>query len=146
MSETSYRSIDIDFEVYQLIVLEKRGFEEPDNDVLRRLLGLGDPAVAPTPPADETPGSWRGPGVELPEGTRLRMTYADAEHSGTIVDGKWKVGDEYYNTPSQAASQVARTKRGTKTMLNGWKYWHVKRPSDTSWVPLDTLRKDDRKK
>lgn len=42
MSETNYRSIDIDFQVYQLIVLEKRGFDEAENDVLRRLLGLSD--------------------------------------------------------------------------------------------------------
>ena len=146
MSETSYRSIDIDFEVYQLIVLEKRGFEKPDNNALRRLLGLRDPTVPPTPPTGGTLGSWHGQDVELPEGTKLRMTYAGAEHSGTVVDGNWKVGDGYYNTPSQAASGVARTKRGTKPMLNGWRYWHVKRPSDESWVLLDTLRKDDRRK
>ena len=143
MSETRYQSIDIDFEVYQLIVLEKRGFDEPENEVLRRLLGLADSTVAQPPsPPNEKSGSWLGHGVELPEGTKLKMTYSSAEHRGTVVGGKWKVGDAYYNTPSQAASGVARTRRGGKTMLNGWKYWYVKRPADPSWALLDTLRKD----
>ena len=91
-------------------------------------------------PAD-SPGSWTGHQVELPAGTRLRMLYGGVEHTGTVVNGKWKVGDRHYNTPSQAASGVARTRSGGKTMLNGWKYWQVKRPSDTSWVSLDALRK-----
>ncbi len=144
MSETGYRSIDIDFEVYQLIVLEKRGFDEVDNDALRRLLGLEDWAGPPAPRSGGKTGSWRGHGVELPEGTRLRMTYSGVEHSGAVIGGKWKIGDRNYNTPSQAASQLARTRRGAKTMLNGWKYWQVKRPSDASWISLDALRRTAR--
>ena len=35
MSETNYRSIDIDFHVYQLIVLEKRGFDEAENGTVK---------------------------------------------------------------------------------------------------------------
>ena len=140
MSKTKYQSIDIDFEVYQLIVLEKRGFDEADNDVLRRLLDLSVQPAQSTPPHDGDSGAWLGKGVELPEGTTLRMIYSGAEYSGTVVGGKWKLGDEYYNTPSQAASGVARTKDGAKAILNGWKYWYVKRPSDTTWAPLDKLR------
>ena len=30
-------------------------------------------------------------------------------------------------------------------MLNGWKYWYVKRPSDMTWVLLDKLRNDNRR-
>ena len=45
---TKYRTIEIDFEIYQLIVLEKRDFEEPDFVALRRLL------VFPVP-SDGTP-------------------------------------------------------------------------------------------
>ena len=140
MSKASYRSVDIDFEVYQLIVLEKRGFDEADNDVLRRLLGLSESSG----PSDGPTESWQGKGVELPNGTRLRMTHGGTEYRGTIVERKWNIGDEYFNTPSQAASGVARTKQGRKTMLNGWKYWYIKRPVDTSWVLLDTLRHDPR--
>ena len=140
MSETKYRSIDIDFDVYKLIMVEKRGFDEADNDALRRLLNLPDPTEASIPSPNGMTGSWRHKGVELPDGTRLRMTYSGTEHCGMVVDGKWKFGDDFYNTPSGAASGVARTKAGDKTSLNGWKHWHVKRPSDTTWVLLDKLR------
>ena len=172
MSETKYRPIDIDFEVYQLIVLEKRGFDESDNEALRRLLGLfpcgkGFPGRLPKPahpsgsPPTETkepvtgilesePGhsdhrredsaSWFGKGVILPEGTKLRMSYGGVEHNGIVAGGKWEIKGMHYNTPSQAAFAVARTKHGGRTQLNGWKYWHVKRPSDADWVLLDRLR------
>ena len=30
-------------------------------------------------------------------------------------------------------------------MLNGWKYWYVKRPSDTTWVFLDKLHHVNRR-
>lgn len=149
MSETRYRPIDIDFEVYQLIVIEKRGFDESDNAALRRLLGLdtSERVEAPLEPKPLQPprsGSWSGKDIALPEGTRLRMTYGGIEHNGTVVGGKWEIEGQRYNTPSQAASAVARTKRGGKTRLNGWKLWHVKRPSDTGWVSLDRLRDGDR--
>ena len=44
---TKYRTIEIDFEIYQLIMLEKRYFEEPDFVALRRLLGLPVPSDGP---------------------------------------------------------------------------------------------------
>ena len=88
MSETECRSIDIDFEVYQLIVLEKRGFHESDNAALRRLLGLD----CRHPNQRKEDGvSWSRQGVVLPAGTRLRMVYGDIEHNGVVVGGKWKV-------------------------------------------------------
>ena len=69
------------------------------------------------------------------------MVYGGIEHNGVVVGGKWKIDeDECYNTPSQAASAVARIKHGGKTRLNGWKYWYIKRPSDTNWMLLDKLR------
>ena len=145
MDESKYRPIEVDFDIFQLIVLEKRGFDESDNDALRRLLGLSNPPTQSTPAPRGPYGSWLDQGVELPEGTKLRMTYGGTEHAGTVAGGKWKVGDQYYNTPSQAASGVARTRAGGKTMLNGWKYWYVRRPSDTTWVLLDKLRHVNRR-
>ena len=68
------------------------------------------------------------------------MKYSGNKHCGIVASGKWKVGDEYYNTPSQAASEVACTKAGAETNLNDWKCWYVKRPSDTTWTLLDRLR------
>ena len=34
------RSVEIDFEIHQMIELEKRGFDESDNDALARAYGL----------------------------------------------------------------------------------------------------------
>ena len=130
--------------MFQLIVLEKQGFDESDNEALRRLLGLCNSFGSTLPPKGKSE-PWLGKGVVLPEGTILKMTYSDVEYCGTVAGGKWKVGDEYYNTPSGVASKVARTKTGAETSLNGWKCWYVKRPSDTTWVLLDKLRNDNQR-
>ena len=42
---TKHRTVEIDFEIYQLIMLEKRDFEEPNAIALRRLLGLPLPMM-----------------------------------------------------------------------------------------------------
>ena len=68
------------------------------------------------------------------------MEYRGVEHNGEVAGGKWRVEGGSYNTPSQAAVGVARTKHGGKTQLNGWKLWRVKRPWDAGWIPLDDLR------
>ena len=135
MSETNFRPIDIDFEVYQLIVLEQRDFGESENDALRRLLGLDD-----SPPV-KTSESWISHGVELPAGTELQMAYGGTEFRGVVTSKKWKIGKRYFNSPSRAASEVARISTGHSTSLNGWNYWYVKRPTDKTWVFLDKLRK-----
>ena len=85
MSETKFRSIDIDFDVFQLIVLENRGFEESDSDALRRLLSLSDSREESTTLPNQESRSWTGQGMELPEGTKLKMTYSDTKHGGTAA-------------------------------------------------------------
>ena len=59
MDESKYRPIEVDFDIFQLIVLEKRGFDESDNDALRRLLGLSNPPTQSTPaPRGHTDPGW----------------------------------------------------------------------------------------
>ena len=60
-------SIDIDFDVYQVIVANQNGFNDPPNAVLRRLLGL-DAVAAPTTETASTPRSDRS----VPKRTALR--------------------------------------------------------------------------
>ena len=146
--DTVYRPIDIDFEVYRLIVLEKRGFDETANDALRRLLRLGAKAAAGAPskprqPSASAGASWRGKGVALPHGTKLRMEYRGAEHCGEVVDGRWEIAGKRYRTPSEAASDLARTGAGGKTSLNGWIYWRAKRPGDARWRLLKDLKRGE---
>ena len=82
------RVVEIDFEIHQMIELEKRGFDESDNDALRRLLRLPEPQ-----PTSDNSRSWSSHGVTLPHGTELRMNYGGQEHTGIVDNGKWLVGE-----------------------------------------------------
>jgi hypothetical protein len=137
---TRFRTIEIDFDVHKLIENERRGFAEPPNDALRRLLKL--PGAMPAAEAPSTPPrrGWSDQGVALPDGTPLRMEYSGKAYEGRIEDGEWVIGGHRFGTPSGAASGVALTKKGKRAHLDGWKYWHAKRPGDDKWVLIDDLR------
>jgi hypothetical protein len=137
-----FRTIDIDFDVHKLIEGERTSFSETPNDVLRRLLQLGQPAKTQSLTGAQSPAgrSWSDEGVILPHGTSLKMNYNGRTHSGQIVDGKWLVEGNVFSSPSGAASAVAITRKGKKTKLDGWIYWMVARPGDSTMVRLDSLR------
>lgn len=137
-----FRSVEIDFDIHKLIESQRRNFSETPNDVLRRLLRLKEQA-APTPsiPKDAKKRPWTGEGVSLPHGTKIKMSYNQQQYEGEILDGKWCVEGATFHSPSGAASGSARTKDGESTRLDGWNYWHVKRPADTKWVKLRDLRR-----
>lgn len=136
------RSIDIDFDIHKMIEIERRGFEEADNTVLRRLLRLD----APTSEASHAPsqtslaGAWASDGVLLPSGTQLRMKYNGRVHEGVVRDGAWLVEGSSYSSPSGAARGVALTKRGKHPNLDGWIYWEARSPGGSLWVSLAQLR------
>jgi len=131
------RTIEIDFDVHKRIELERTSFTETPNAVLRRLLNIPDDKPAP----QLSPGRpWTGKGVTLPHGTELRMEYNGRVHKGVIENGAWHVEGGQYRSPSAAASGVARTKGGNRTSLDGWIYWHAKRPGDANWIGISQLR------
>jgi hypothetical protein len=147
------RTIEIDFDIHQMIELERHSFEEPENEALRRLLKLEKRAdstksINPTStePEDKilskiaTGRSWSGKSVELPHGTELRMEYNGQVYRGVIDDGTWFVEGRRTSSPSDAAGSAATTKGGTRPSLNGWIYWEVKRPSDAHWRTLKSLK------
>ena len=73
MNQADLRQIEIDFDVHQLIELEKRGFYESENDALRRLLGLDSSSDSKAQThARTTAGGWDAKGVHLPNGTKLK--------------------------------------------------------------------------
>ena len=47
--EMNMEKIEVDWEIYQMIEAERKGFHEPRYMALRRLLGLGVPTPAPAP-------------------------------------------------------------------------------------------------
>jgi hypothetical protein len=134
------RLIEVDFDIHRLIELERRGFEETENAVLRRLLKLGEPAAPKLQQAKPMRG-WTKGGLTLPHGTELRMEYNGLLHLGRIVDGAWEVEGHRETSPSGAANAVARSKEGGPVNINGKSYWQVRRPGETGWTPYAALRK-----
>ena len=134
-------TIEIDFDIYKLIEVERRSFDEPRIAALRRLLKL-----PPKTPAEPVNGKalasrpWSGDDVTLVHGTRVRMSYNGRRYEGEIVDGKWVIEGKTFDSPSGAASGVALTKSGKTTRLDGWGYWEVLVPGDTVWMPIKAMR------
>jgi hypothetical protein len=136
----NFLTIKVDPELHRLIETNRMSGSESPNDVVRRLLQLWPAAV--TDDEDEASlDAWSGSGVTLPEGTQLRMTYNRQTDYGEIRDGAWLVYNTRYDTPSGAASAVARNKQGLNTKLDGWRYWQIKRPGERQWTALAELRK-----
>jgi hypothetical protein len=138
-----YRTIEVDFDVHRCIENERRGFDEPANDALRRLLKLGERKAPTTKSSGSSPTrkGWTDEGVSLPHGTPVRMRYNGRSYEGQIVDGSWVIGSQTFDSPSGAASGVAVTKKGKPTELNGWIYWEVKLSEEQGWVFLKNLRR-----
>lgn len=142
------KHIKIDLDIHKMIEQERKSFEEPEHFALRRLLNLpeieesdaeavqinkGSPALAFT--EDE---------VEIPSGSDARMSYQRGKQKfeGKFIDGYLVVNEKAYSSLSAAACDLAKTKDGKKTNLNGWKYWEVRFAGETHWTLMDELRQD----
>ena len=136
------KSIEIDLGVHKAIEARRRTFEETHNEILRRVLevdeidrGERDGPALPT-------ARVRGRGifltgrVVLPNGTRLRFRYRGEEHLAEVRDGRIWLNNMPFRTPSGAAMSV------TKNNVNGWRLWQVRRPDDSEWLVLDSLRRN----
>jgi hypothetical protein len=136
------RTIEIDFDLHKRIEAARESLSEPEYEILKRLLKIGQAAKPLDTEPRATGRPWSGKGVILPHGTQLRMEYNGRSHSGEIVDGQWHVEGGVHGSPSAAAVGVAKNKSGEPiTSLDGWIYWHAKMPNSSRWVPLSTLRK-----
>jgi len=154
-----FRQIEIDFDIHKLIEAERRGFDEPPNMALRRLLRLPDAQQIATNPTQATKYAnvastgregrpFSEDGVNIPHGSLARMEYLRGSqvYEGRFLDGKIVVNGVAYSSLSKAADALAVTKKGDKTSLNGWRYWEAKRPGETVWIKLWDLREALRRK
>ncbi len=151
------RAVAIDIDVHRRIEAARLSFEETDNAILRRLLGLDGGADAAGRAIGGMPdkgarakgggaaeGGWtkisrNGQVVFLPDGTRLRAAYGGIAFTGRIENGAWKVANGRYTSPSAALNAVARTRAGGPVNLNGWRHWEVLPPGAGVWVRLRDL-------
>lgn len=139
------RTIEVDFDIHQMIELERKDFDEPENAALRRLLNLPEKNPVNSGKnkiihSNQQKRSWSGKGVELPHGTEVRMEYNGQMFRGVINDGTWLVEGQITKSPSDAAGSAAKTRSGNRPSLNGWIYWEVKRPNDSGWRTLKSLK------
>ncbi len=140
------QKIEIDWDIHKLIEAERTSFNEPPYVALRRLLKLpapqSDAAVVPQDLGNGIP--WTDAGVVVPHGALARMEYDRGRqiYEGRFLNGKLIVDGQQFESLSAAANALAVTKDGNKTSLNGWNYWKVKFPGETTWRPLNALRKD----
>lgn len=137
MKMTNMQPIEIDFEVHKAIEIARNSFAESPNAVLRRLLKIG----AAAPVTSQTVGgrAWTGKGVELPSGTKLRMSYNGSNYNGEVVDGVWITEVGNFTSPSGASNALALTKDGSKTSLNGWNYWEAQLPGTSKWRTIKSM-------
>lgn len=136
-------TIEIDLALHKAIEAERRSFSETANEILHRLI-LNPPEQSTNGLANKVPSTnakaWSGGGVELPHGTKLRMSYNGCQHTAEIIDGRWFVDGDFYNAPSAASHAVARTKAGDPAHINGWDYWWALLPGQEKWRLMSTMR------
>lgn len=141
------RKIEIDFDIHQMIEMERRGFGEPEFMALRRLLKLPEkekpaPEVAVV---EEVGIPFVEDGVRVPHGSEARMHYLHGrqQYSGRFLNGMLVVNGKSFTSLSKAAGSVAVKKNGQKDpSLNGWLYWEVKFPGQSNWRKMDQLREE----
>jgi hypothetical protein len=130
-------TIEIDFEVFKTLTMQRDSEETTYNDVLRKLLKL--PPKAKYPDGAE-PNSvikdsvaWNSKGVVFPSGTVFRKTYKGTLHTGKIELGKLVVNGKSFDSLSSAAMSI------TKSNVDGWSFWECKRPGE-QWILAKALR------
>jgi hypothetical protein len=147
MFPTELMPMDLDFDVHKLVETERRSFDESRNAAMRRLLGL--PEIKESECAAPLTGKpWRDGHVEVPHGSDARMTYGRGKQNfaGKFVDGKLVVDGRSFTSLSDAAGSLAVTKYGDHPSLNGWNYWEVRFPGESEWRPMDSMRREARKR
>lgn len=125
-------TIEVDFDVYKELTVRRQSESDTYNDVIRRLLKLGE---APVPKLNAARKGAYFKGVLFPEGTLFRATYKGRTYTAEIKDGNWVGEDnERRASPSEAAVKI------TCNSVNGWRFWQCKRPGDLGWQVMDRLR------
>ena len=145
--------VEIDFEVFKALTARLENESDTYNEAIRRLLSLpathaslmpgeadapGLPVVSALPGTNAlatfSGGVWFSD-VFFPNGTMFRATYKGKTYRARVQNSQWI--DEFgisRTSPSDAASAISRTN------VNGWRFWFVRRPGDEDWQRMDALK------
>jgi negative regulator of replication initiation len=132
-------TIEIDFDVFKALTMQRESEETTYNDVLRKLLKLPPKQSPPAAGGKEVNSvaeesvAWVSKGVAFPSGTLFRKTYKGSLHSAKVEEGKLVLNGKSYDSLSSAAMSI------TKSNVDGWSFWDCKRPGE-SWVIAKALR------
>ena len=77
--------------------------------------------------------------IELPHGEILWHKYKGVDLYAEIVDGRIKVGDEFFDSLSAAADAAGKSVDPACNAPNGYKWW-AKKNSAGKWVSLEVMR------
>lgn len=128
-------AIEVDFEVFKELTVRRTSESMTENDVIRSLLGLDDPASKPTAGNETTGGNpWVCKGVAFPHGTEFRATYKGQLYSGVVAEGALVVQGKRFTSPSSAAVAI------TGNPVNGWRFWECLLPGRKQWKVIAELR------
>src|SRR5689334_8275285 len=106
--------IAVDLEVYKALEARREAFSETHNDILRRTLSIAPKPAMSQSALPEEVIVWRRKGVGLPKGTRWRMSSANGEQNGQVVEGGFQYRGEVISSLSRLAATIYRTKSGQK--------------------------------
>ena len=142
--------IEVDFETYKALFSHFQSENDSFAEVIRRLLGLPaseselpfgvtEPSGLPIPAHNAMLGARSGgvwfSNIFFPDGSIFRATYKGKTYRARIQSSQWIDELGFVRTsPSDAASAIS------KTNVNGWRFWFVRRPGDEDWQRMDALK------
>lgn len=134
MSKNSkHTRIEIDIEVYKIIVNNQKSFDETPNDILRRLLGL-DFTIEESERSDRVHRKLIPRGhLHQMEGLELRKRYAGKDYVAWVRKTGIELNGEIYPTLSAAARTV------TRNNVNGWNFWKCIDESTGKWIKVNQI-------
>jgi len=131
-------TVEVDFEVYKQLTVRRATEDVSHNDVIRELLGLGQPKTAPAAKAANgpSPGDWVAKGVRFPVGTDFRANYKGQSHTARVEGGALVLSNgQRFDSPSAAAVSI------TGSAVNGWRFWECRLPGKSNWQLIEGLRR-----
>ena len=129
-------TIDIDLDVYKIIVNHSNYINEPANDVLKRLLPKNNVVASLEKKVDieDHTSGITVKGIFLKSDLRLRKHFKGTLFEAVVRNGYIEFNNKRYTSPSGAAVVAANGS------VNGWRFWDFLDDKDGKWKSLENLR------